>query len=64
MLAIPGSVVFSLVFLPLYQIIAPAIGFSLEYQNIVARLWTSPVFWFCLLVLPVLCLVRDFAWKS
>jgi hypothetical protein len=56
--------VFALGFMPIYQVVAPAIGFSTEYTNIVTRLWTSPVYYLCLIVLPVLCLVRDFAWKS
>lgn len=50
--------------MPLYALIAPLIGISREYQGIVPRLWGSAVFWFCLLGLPVLCLLRDFAWKS
>ena len=32
--AIPGSFVFTMLFLPLYAVVAPASGFSLEYQNI------------------------------
>jgi phospholipid-transporting ATPase len=63
-LAIPGSFVLTIVFLPLYMLIAPAIGFSLEYQNLIPRLFTSAVFWFTIVVLPALCLSRDFTWKS
>ncbi|KAF8309112.1 Ca-transporting ATPase [Clavulina sp. PMI_390] len=61
--AIPGSLVFTMAFLPLYAIIAPAIGFSTEYQGIVPRMWTAPIFWFSILVFPVLSLARDVAWK-
>lgn len=61
--AIPGSFVFTMLFLPLYAVVAPAIGFSLEYQNIVPRLWTDAVFYFTLILVPVVCLARDFVWK-
>ncbi|KIK68995.1 hypothetical protein GYMLUDRAFT_35032 [Collybiopsis luxurians FD-317 M1] len=61
--AIPGSFAFTMVFLPIYAVVAPAIGFSREYQNIVPRLWTDAVFYFVLLLIPIFCLSRDFAWK-
>jgi phospholipid-transporting ATPase len=61
--AIPGSFVFTMLFLPLYATVAPLIGFSKEYEGIVPRLWTDGVFYFVLLLIPLVCLVRDFAWK-
>ncbi|KAG8221375.1 Ca-transporting ATPase [Butyriboletus roseoflavus] len=61
--AIPGSFVFTMIFLPLYALVAPAIGFSTEYAGLVPRLWTDAVFYFTLLLLPVVCLARDLAWK-
>ncbi|RDB24741.1 hypothetical protein Hypma_007946 [Hypsizygus marmoreus] len=61
--AIPGSFVFTMLFLPLYAVVAPAIGFSTEYAGIVPRLWTNGVFYFVLLLVPIFCLARDFAWK-
>ncbi|KAF9049923.1 hypothetical protein BJ165DRAFT_1454911 [Panaeolus papilionaceus] len=61
--AIPGSFVFTMLFLPLYAVVAPAIGFSTEYSGIVPRLWTNSVFYFVLILIPLFCLVRDFAWK-
>lgn len=51
-------------FLPLYAWVAPKLGFSLEYTEIVSRIWTSLIFWLTLLGIPVLLLTRDFAWKS
>ena len=63
LVAIPGSFVFTMLCLPLYAVVAPAIGFSTEYQGIVPRLWTNSVFYFVLLFLPLFCLVRDYAWK-
>ncbi|KIJ65780.1 hypothetical protein HYDPIDRAFT_109790 [Hydnomerulius pinastri MD-312] len=61
--AIPGSFVFTMLFLPLYAYVAPAIGFSTEYYGLVPRLWTDAVFYFMLLLVPIVCLARDFAWK-
>ncbi|KAI0687946.1 phospholipid-translocating P-type ATPase [Cerioporus squamosus] len=61
--AIPGSFVFTMLFLPLYAVVAPAIGFSTEYQGIVPRLWTDWVFYLVLLLVPIVCLTRDFVWK-
>ena len=46
-------------FLPFYAWVAPKLGFSLEYTDIVSRLWTSLVFW-----LTILLLIRDFTWRS
>ncbi|KAI0645334.1 phospholipid-translocating P-type ATPase [Trametes meyenii] len=61
--AIPGSFIFTMLFLPLYAVVAPAIGFSTEYRGIVPRLWTDAVFYFVLLLVPIVCLTRDFVWK-
>ncbi|KAF8448709.1 hypothetical protein L210DRAFT_3387838 [Boletus edulis BED1] len=61
--AIPGSFVFTMLFLPLYALIAPALGFSTEYAGLVPRLWTDAVFYFMLVLVPALCLARDLAWK-
>ncbi|THU89359.1 calcium transporting ATPase [Dendrothele bispora CBS 962.96] len=61
--AIPGSFLFTMGFLPIYILVATAIGFSKEYDGIVPRLWSDAVFYFMLLLLPVVCLSRDFAWK-
>ncbi|QSL64765.1 hypothetical protein MERGE_002067 [Pneumocystis wakefieldiae] len=62
-LAIPGSFIIWITFLPIYSILAPKIGVSVEYYGINSRLYTSSVFWATILVLPTLCLLRDFAWK-
>ncbi|KAL4252396.1 Phospholipid-transporting ATPase [Abortiporus biennis] len=61
--AIPGSFIFTMFFLPLYAVVAPAIGFSTEYRGIVPRLWSDGVFYFVLILIPIFCLSRDFAWK-
>ncbi|KAL9104966.1 MAG: hypothetical protein Q9163_000138 [Psora crenata] len=61
--AIPGSMVIWLGFVAAYATVAPKLGFSTEYAGVVPRLFTSPVFYFMAIVLPCLCLLRDFAWK-
>lgn len=61
--AIPGSFAIWLVFLPIYALVAPKLGVSTEFIGLNERLWSSPVFWAMALVLPPICLVRDFAWK-
>jgi phospholipid-transporting ATPase len=62
-IAIPGSFLLWLAFIPAYGYIAPLLHFSLEFQGIIPRVFESPVFWAMALVLPPLCLARDFAWK-
>ncbi|EJD08415.1 calcium transporting ATPase [Fomitiporia mediterranea MF3/22] len=61
--AIPGSFIFTMLFLPVYAVVTPIIGFSREYEGIVPRLWTDAVFYFMLILVPVVCLARDFVWK-
>ncbi|KAK8058873.1 phospholipid-translocating P-type ATPase [Apiospora phragmitis] len=62
-LAIPGSMAFWYVFIAVYGTVAPMLHFSTEYDGLVPKLFTSPVFWLQTVVLAVLCLLRDFAWK-
>jgi len=52
-----------MLFLPIYAVVAPAIGFSAEYSGLVNKLWTDGVFYFVLLLIPIFCLGRDFVWK-
>ncbi|KAI9831623.1 MAG: aminophospholipid translocase [Phylliscum demangeonii] len=63
-LAIPGSMIIWMSFIPAYAAIASStMKFSTEYHGVIGRLIPSPIFWLMALVLPVLCLSRDFAWK-
>ncbi|KAF2196872.1 phospholipid-transporting ATPase-like protein [Delitschia confertaspora ATCC 74209] len=62
-LAIPGSMVIWMVFIPIYATVAPKLNISTEYIGVIQRMFTDPVFWGMLLVLPCLCLIRDLAWK-
>lgn len=62
-IAIPGSMIIWMIFIAVYATVAPKLGFSMEYEGVVPVLFTSAVFWIQGLVLPALCLSRDFAWK-
>ena len=62
-MAIPGSMVIWYVFVAAYGTVAPRLGISMEYHGLVPKLFTTPVFWLQLVALPLLCLLRDIAWK-
>jgi phospholipid-transporting ATPase len=64
-LAIPGSFVIWLIFIPAYSYAAPNIGsgFSTELDGIIPKMFSSPAFYALCLILPPVCLIRDFAWK-
>ncbi|KAF4976204.1 hypothetical protein FZEAL_7096 [Fusarium zealandicum] len=62
-LAIPGSMAFWYVFVAVYGIVAPMAGVSMEYEGVIPKLFSSPVFWLQTVNLAVMCLLRDFVWK-
>ncbi|PWN97017.1 putative P-type ATPase [Tilletiopsis washingtonensis] len=62
-LAIPGSFVFTLGFIVVYSVVAPRIGFSKELDHINGPLFGFSLMWLLMLLVPVVCLLRDFAWK-
>ncbi|KAI5863163.1 phospholipid-translocating P-type ATPase [Durotheca rogersii] len=62
-MAIPGSMVIWYVFVVVYGLVAPRLGFSQEYDGLVPKLFSNPVFWLQTVALPILCLLRDIAWK-
>lgn len=63
LLAIPGSFILWLVWLPIYGYVAPLINVSKEYEGVVAHVYPSLTFWAAVFGVSILCLVRDFAWK-
>jgi len=64
-LAIPGSMIIWMGFIPVYATVMPLISssFDPEYTGVIGRVFGSPVFWAMNILLPVVCLLRDFAWK-
>jgi len=61
--AIPGSFLFTLIFVAIYALIAPRLGFSKELDHIDGLLYGCTTMWFSLILVPIVCLLRDFAWK-
>ncbi|KAK0567605.1 aminophospholipid translocase [Tilletia horrida] len=61
--AIPGSFVFTMAFVAIYALIAPRLGFSKELDHIDGLLYGCTAMWFSLILVPIVCLLRDFAWK-
>ena len=62
-IAIPGSLAVWLLFLPAYAEVAPRLNFSTEFEGVNGRLWWCLPFWLMVIVMPPLCLLRDFSWK-
>ena len=63
LVAIPGSFALWFVAFPLYAVIAPKVNVSKEYMGIMPFIYGSGVFWLTIIVVPVLCLMRDFLYK-
>lgn len=62
-IAIPGSFLLWIAFFPAYATVAPKINVSPEYLGILSHLYPTAVFWALVLVMPVMALFRDFAYK-
>lgn len=62
-IAIPGSMALFIGFIAAYATVAPLAGVSKEYHGLVPVLFSMPMFWLQMVVLPVLCLSRDVAYK-
>ena len=56
-IAVPVSFFAWMIFLPIYE------NISWELYGISAPLFGSATFWWCIIVVPVLCLIRDVVWK-
>ncbi|KAK9685503.1 aminophospholipid translocase [Basidiobolus ranarum] len=62
-LAIPGSFVIWLIFFPIYATVAPLLGIAEEYDGLLPVLYGNPIFWFTVLLIPTICILRDYVWK-
>jgi phospholipid-transporting ATPase len=62
-IAIPGSLLVWIIFLPIYGNVAPGFHVSTELYGLPKPLYGSGAFWFCLILVPLLCVFRDFIWK-
>ncbi|KAJ2466618.1 aminophospholipid translocase [Coemansia sp. RSA 2322] len=61
--AIPGSLALWFIFLPIYAFIAPKLRTSTEYDGITSHIYPNSRFWLAIILLPVLCMVRDYGYK-
>ncbi|KAJ3324656.1 hypothetical protein HDV06_006549 [Boothiomyces sp. JEL0866] len=62
-IAFAGSLAAYFVIFPMYAFIGPLVGFSRELYNTNFAFFTTPAFWFGLILLPILVNFRDFVWK-
>ncbi|KAI3405689.2 DRS2 [Candida oxycetoniae] len=62
-IAIPGSFILWLCWYPAYATIAPLINVSDEFRGVLNATYPSLTFWTMVFGVPILCLLRDFAWK-
>lgn len=56
-LAIPGSFLLWIVFLPIYGL------FSAELKNVPQPLLGDATFWLAIIIVPTVCIARDYIWK-
>ncbi|KAI8081524.1 uncharacterized protein BX664DRAFT_268350 [Halteromyces radiatus] len=64
-IAIPGSMVIWFIFLPVVSYIGPLLPFGIffEYHGIVPALWGNINYWLFFLLIPLICVLRDYLWK-
>ncbi|KAJ3178984.1 hypothetical protein HDU87_003253 [Geranomyces variabilis] len=61
--AIVGSVLVFFVAFPIYVVLGPALLISPELLGINPPIFSSPIFWLGLMLIPVAANLRDFTWK-
>ncbi|KAF9898782.1 hypothetical protein BX616_003618 [Lobosporangium transversale] len=62
-ISIPGSMLFWLGFFPLFAIIGAKVGLTPEYAGVVGPIYSQPVFWLTIILLPMFCNLRDYTFK-
>ncbi|KAJ3217909.1 hypothetical protein HDU67_007060 [Dinochytrium kinnereticum] len=62
-IAIFGSIALWFVLFPVYSIIGPMIPISEELYGLVPPTFGSPVFYFAIIIVPLMVNFRDFSWK-
>ncbi|CAO3683743.1 unnamed protein product [Rhizopus stolonifer] len=64
-IAIPGSMLIWFLYLPLVSYVGSAISVDVfpEYYGIVPMLWGNVNFWLFVILVPLVCNLRDFVWK-
>ncbi|KAI7866350.1 hypothetical protein BDF14DRAFT_1814290 [Spinellus fusiger] len=64
-IAIPGSMLIWFIFLPLVAYVGPMLpwGIFYEYEGIIPLLLGNVNFWLFFLLVPLMCILRDYLWK-
>lgn len=62
-ISVPGSMLFWMGFFPLFAIVGAKVSLTPEYAGIVGPLYSQPVFWLTIVLLPLFCNMRDFTYK-
>jgi phospholipid-transporting ATPase len=61
--AIVGSYVLWILLLPLYCYIGPLIKLSPELDGMANKIYNNALFWFTIIIIPIVCVLRDYIWK-
>ncbi|KAI7861361.1 hypothetical protein BDF14DRAFT_1904539 [Spinellus fusiger] len=63
--AIAGSMIIWFIYLPVVAYIGPAISVNVfpEYYGMLPMLWGNGNFWFFIVMVPLICNLRDIIWK-
>ncbi|KAF9149918.1 hypothetical protein BG015_008273 [Linnemannia schmuckeri] len=62
-ISVPGSMLFWMGFFPIFAIVGAKVGLTPEYYGIAGPLYGQPVFWLSIILLPLACVLRDYAYK-
>jgi phospholipid-transporting ATPase len=61
--AVFGSIALWFVLFPIYGVVGPPIRVGPELQGMIPILFSSAVFWFGIILVPVAATLRDYTWK-
>ncbi|OLY82270.1 putative phospholipid-transporting ATPase DRS2 [Smittium mucronatum] len=61
--AIPGSLLIWIGFIPLYGYVGPKIKIASEYQGMNSVTLGNLTYWLVFLLIPITCILRDYSWK-
>ncbi|KAG0088539.1 hypothetical protein BGZ92_006041 [Podila epicladia] len=62
-ISVPGSMIFWMGFFPVFAVVGAKVGLTPEYFGIVGPIYGQPVFWLTIILLPLLCNLRDYTFK-
>ncbi|GJJ67904.1 phospholipid-transporting ATPase [Entomortierella parvispora] len=62
-ISVPGSMIFWIGFFPIFAVVGAKISLTPDYYGIVGPLYGQPVFWLTIILLPLICNLRDYTFK-